>query len=109
MPALFKELSGQRCLLWVTYGPDKVVRAAFVTRVTQYPSKTMLSVDFAGGSMMRAWVDDVQRTFREYARDAGLGGVEMAGRGGWTRMLGRYGWKPSMVVLEVSAADGEPS
>ena len=105
MRDLFSGLSEQRYLLWVVYFvPDVTVQAAFVTRVAEYPSRTLLAVDFAGGSRMRGWVGKVQQTFREYARDMGLDGVEMFGRPGWTEVLGRYGWKASMVLVEADAA-----
>lgn len=104
MATLFSALSERRSVLWVAYPEDRTIRAAFVTRVAQYPAKKTLVVDFTGGSDMPLWVNDAQATFRAYATDAGCAAVELAGRAGWERMLRPYGWTPSYVVLEVSVA-----
>lgn len=107
---LLGALRERRSLLWLTYPEDRRVRAAFVTRIAQYPARRLVSVDFAGGEAMDEWVNDVQATFRRYAADAGCSGVEMSGRAGWGKVLGRYGWTPDFVVLTADAiADGAPT
>lgn len=112
MSTLFSALSEKRSVLWVAYrllqtGTAPTIRAAFVTRVAQYPAKKTLVVDFTGGSEMRAWVNNAQATFRAYAADAGCAAVELAGRAGWERMLRPYGWHESFVVLEVDVASSK--
>lgn len=89
-----------RYLLWVAHDGE-AIRAAFATRVATYPRRRMLSVDCAAGVHIRDWIDLVQMTFRNFSRDAGLDGVEMYGRPGWNRVLSRYGWERSMVLMEV--------
>jgi hypothetical protein len=107
MSSVFQWLTEQRYLLWVAYGPDRVISAAFVTRGAVYPKRKMLVVELAGGSEMQSWVSEGTRVFRAYARDAGLDGVEMFGREGWTRALKAYGWKQAGVLCEVSAAGAD--
>lgn len=104
MSTLFAALSEKRSTLWVAYPEDRTIRAAFVTRVAQYPAKRTLVVDFTGGSDMHAWVIEAQATFRAYAADAGCSAVELAGRAGWERVLRPYGWRESFMVLEVDVA-----
>ncbi len=72
-----------------------------MTRVATYPNRRTLVVDFAGGARMTEWVDLAQHTFREYALQAGLSGVELYGRPGWLRLLGRLGWRQEFVVLSI--------
>ena len=106
MATLFSGLSERRYLLWVTYPADLTIRAAFVTRIAQYPARKLVAVDFAGGAGMPDWLASVSDTFRRYATDAGCSGVEMSGRAGWARVLGAYGWTQDFVVLTVDAIDG---
>lgn len=100
-PSMLDRLRDGRYALWVAYDETETVRAAFATRVATYPRRNVLAVDCAGGTRMQDWIDLVQQTFRNFARDSGLDGVEMYGRPGWLRVLSRYGWKHSMVVMEV--------
>jgi hypothetical protein len=100
MDALYEGLILRRYLLWVAL-EDDVVYAAFTTRTAVYPRRKVLVVECAGGTRMREWLDLVQQTFRNFSRDSELEGVEMYGRPGWIRMLSRYGWKHTMMVMEV--------
>jgi hypothetical protein len=101
MPALLEGLHTAKYVLWVVYDDAQVIRAAFTSRVAVYPRRSVLAVECAGGTGMRHWVGLVQETFRNVSRDLGLSGVEMYGRPGWLRVLSRYGWKHSMMVMEV--------
>lgn len=104
MATLFSGLQNMNMLLWVVYQPDKVIRTALVTHQASYPARRMLSVDFVGGTQMRGWVGKVNEAFLAYAVDAGLDGVEMAGRDGWLRVLEPYGWKRGFVVMDIDAS-----
>lgn len=103
--ALFAACKASRGLLWVVYRQlDKIIRAAFVTRVAAYPRRTMLVIDCAGGTHMKGWLKTVLDTFRRFAAESGYGGVEMYGRKGWRRVLARCGWTEAFVVMEAQAA-----
>jgi hypothetical protein len=104
MQSVWEWLSTQRYLLWVAYPEDKTIRAAFVTRGATYPKRKMLVVELAGGDDLAGWGSEATRVFRNYARDAGLDGVELAGRTGWSRALKAYGWNTAMVLVDISAA-----
>lgn len=103
--ALFEELSDQRQLLWVIRddAAERIV-AALTTREAHYARRKTLVVDFVGGKHMRDWVEMASGIFRAYARDAGLSGVEMLGRRGWSKVLKSCGWQQNWVILEVSVA-----
>jgi hypothetical protein len=102
---VFENLCSQKQLLWVTYDDvDNEIAAVFTTRQAQYAKKAMLVIECAGGSRMRQWLRVASATFRAYARDAGLEGIEMYGRPGWSRVLRSCGWQQKLVVMEISAA-----
>jgi hypothetical protein len=108
MRSTFEWLMDERYQLWVVHGEDKVVIAALVTREAWYPRRGMLTVDLCGGSNLVEWASDATRVLRNYARDAGLEGVELFGRRGWARALKPYGWTGEVVLVEVNAAaEGE--
>lgn len=105
--ALFEELSDQRQLLWVVLDDTtNTLAAALTTREAHYARRHTLVVDFVGGRGMRSWIRLVSDTFRAYARDAGLSGVEMCGRRGWAKVLKSCGWQQNWVVMEVGVASG---
>lgn len=103
--SILQGLLEQRYLLWVAYD-DAVTRvaAAFVTRVAVYSHRASLVIDCAAGSQMRHWLQLASDTFRAYARDTDLAGIEMFGRPGWARVLKSCGWQQKLVLMEVSAA-----
>jgi hypothetical protein len=114
MSSVFDWLADRRYILWLMYKSSKtynldgqnVIRAAFVTRESHYPCRSMLTIDIAGGSDMAEWVEEADRVFRSYARAAGLDGIELYGRSGWTRALKNLGWTGGTVLLETSTAAG---
>lgn len=104
--SILQGLLEQRYLLWVAYDDAAArVAAAFVTRIAIYSNRASLVIDCAGGSQMRHWLHLASDTFRAYARDAHLAGVEMFGRPGWARVLKSCGWQQKLVLMEVAAAD----
>lgn len=107
MGEVFRRLRAGQHILWVARDDDGPVVAAFTTRVAQYPLKRMLVVDACGGSEMGEWLAVVVDTFRRFARDSGLDGVEMYGRAGWARALRRYGWRSPLVLCEIDVADAQ--
>ncbi len=82
-----------RYILWIAHTEDLQPRAALVTRVANYPRRSMLAVDLCGGSGLEEWAAEADRVFREYSRHLGLSGIELAGRIAWTRALKKLGWQ----------------
>lgn len=108
MHAIYEALQNSFQLLWVAYDDaDSEIAAAFTTRVAAYHKRSSLVIDCAGGSKMRQWLTVASKTFRAYARDAGLDPVELYGRPGWARVLKSCGWQQKLVVLEIDALASE--
>lgn len=110
LDTLYAGLKESRYILWVAKHQDALdISAAMTTHVATYPARKILSIDFVGGSEMDGWLPAASDTFRRYARDTGLDGVEGGGRPGWVKALRALGWAPSVVVVEVDAAEQEQS
>jgi hypothetical protein len=105
LSSVFDWLADRRYLLWLAYSNGRI-GAAFVTREAHYPCRKMLTIDIAGGSDMQSWVTEADQVFRAYAAAAGLDGVELYGRPGWTRALKNLGWTGGTVLLETDTAAG---
>jgi|TARA_Y100001951_G_C11162351_1_gene195484 hypothetical protein len=98
---VYNKIVNEIAHLWVALEGKEIV-AAFVTEITAYGQKKMLTVQFAGGSKMIEWVGEIDSIFRRWALDNGCSGVELTGRKGWVKALEGLGWKPSFVVVEKS-------
>ena len=105
MASVFDWLADRRYILWLAY-QDGRIGAAFVTREAHYPCRKMLCIDICGGSDMAGWVNSADATFRAYAKAAGLDGIELYGRAGWTRALKNLGWTGGTVLLETNLVAG---
>ncbi len=104
MATLYRGLTEHRFVLWVALNEKNETAAALTTHIASYPARKMLSIDFVGGDEMAGWLPTASDTFRRYASDTGLDGVEGGGRAGWVRALRKLGWTQSLVVVEVDAA-----
>lgn len=108
LTAVYEKLAQKFALLWlIDDGKDETV-AAFISRIAVYPRRKLLSIDFMGGERMTDWVETTDRVLESFARDAGLDGVEMVGRAGWSRTLGALGWRQNAVMLIRPVTAGEP-
>lgn len=98
--SVFEWLMDGRYILWVVHTENPAPVAALVTRVANYPRKSLLAVDLCSGIDLAEWVEEADRTLRIYARHSGLAGIELAGRPGWTRALRNLGWQQFGVLVE---------
>ncbi len=98
---VYEKIVNETAQLWVMLNGEKIV-AAFVTEITTYGQKKMLTVHFAGGSRMKEWLQKIDEIFRDWAIDNQCSGIELTGRKGWVKALGSLGWEPSFVVVEKS-------
>lgn len=99
LAAVYEKCREKFALLWLVDDEKDETVAAFVSRIAAYPRKKMLCIEFLGGDRMPEWVESVDHVLTNYARDAQVEGIEMAGRAGWTRPLGTLGWRQSAVTL----------
>ena len=80
--------------LWVVMDGKKMI-AVITTRVIEYPERRALAMDFIGGTRMKEWLPEAQRTIEKFARDNNCLHLEGYGRKAWKRWLTKYGWKPA--------------
>lgn len=99
LAAVYEKLAQKFALLWLIDDDKDETIAAFVSRIAAYPRKRMLCIEFLGGDRMAEWVSHTDKVLTDFARDAGLEGLEMSGRSGWTKPLGALGWRQSAVSL----------
>jgi hypothetical protein len=98
---VYDKIVNEIAQLWVAMEENEIV-AAFMTEITVYGQKKMLTVHFAGGSKMIEWLPEMDSIFRRWALDNDCSGVELTGRKGWVKALEGLGWKPSFVIVEKS-------
>ena len=89
-----------RYILWVVHTEDQQPKAALVTRVANYPRKSVLAVDLCGGIDLGEWAEEADRVLRGYSHHLGLSGIELAGRAGWVRALKKLGWQQFGVLVD---------
>ncbi len=99
LASVYEKLAQKFALLWLIDDDKDETVAAFVSRIAAYPRRKLLSIDFMGGERMTEWVGTTDAVLENYARDAGLDGIEMVGRAGWSRTLGAFGWRQNAVML----------
>jgi hypothetical protein len=74
------------------------LRGCAVTEIVVYPRKNVLHVFLAGGEMDQ--IVDMIDSAVDWSKGQGCSSMTIAGRNGWQRVLGKYGYKPVMTVLE---------
>lgn len=92
-------------LLWAVWQDGSPV-AYYTTRVTAYPRKKAMVLEWIGGSGIENWMDATIEAMREHARANECDHLEFTGREGWSRMLDRTGWKPEYVCYRMELSDG---
>jgi hypothetical protein len=68
--------------------------AACVVQVARYPAQNWLQILFCGGSGMRLWLEPLLDEIDSLAYENECVGIEISGRGGWRRVLRKYGYHP---------------
>lgn len=68
-----------------------------VTEIVMYPRKKVLHVFLAGGEMQQ--ILDFQESAAEFGRMNGCSSMTIAGRRGWTKVLGNHGWDEKFAVM----------
>lgn len=96
-------LSGD-LVLWAVFRAGAPA-AFYTTRLTVYPGRKALSVDWVGGSGVFSWIDPVLDAIEEQARRNGCKHLEGYGRKAWGRLLQRRGWKPEYVAYRMELGD----
>lgn len=86
--------------LWIAFGDDRQVVGCEVTRITDYPSRRVLTSLFTGGRNIRLWKDPMMGVMVRWAEDNQCTAIEGYGRKGWLKMLDAYGVKQTLILFE---------
>ena len=58
-------------------------------------------MDFIGGTRMKEWLPQAQKTIEQFAVDNNCSHLEGYGRKAWGRWLGKYGWEPDYIAYRM--------
>jgi hypothetical protein len=68
-----------------------------ITEFTLYPTKKVLHVFLAGGDMQQ--ILDFEESAAAWGKACGCSEMTIAGRKGWSKVLGNRGWKEVFTVM----------
>jgi hypothetical protein len=91
--------------LWIAFEGQKIL-GALTTGIVPYPHRLMLVGQFLGGERIMDWRKPMLETLDKFAKDQGCTGFEMAGREGFLKVLGPFGWRKKYTVFEKDYRDG---
>lgn len=95
-----KAIADRNFQLWVAVDPEsKVLRAAAVTEIVNFPRKRVCRVLGATGDDFEMWVDHIL-TMERWSKASGCTSMEPFTRPGWERVLKKHGYRKSHVLLE---------
>jgi hypothetical protein len=86
--------------LWITRDDDDNIVAALTTQIVNYPSRTLLSVQFLGGHGFDEWSNGMLDLLEAFARDANCSGVEAVGRFGFWPFFKKRGYTKAYCTYE---------
>lgn len=90
---IYTDLMTKDMQLWV------MDSACVVTQIQVYPRAKICVIVLCGGSGMGGWVDGI-REIEEWAKAEGCDAMKVHGRSGWEKVLNRYGYERSAIVLQ---------
>lgn len=92
-----REACEQRDMQMFLARGESDLRGVLVTQIVQYPTKRILEMAFMAGigiSDMLLFEHDIEK----FARECGVDDIEIVGRIGWSKVLGKD-WRQRAVVL----------
>jgi len=102
---IFDKLVDGDLQLWGIFSDEKELIAVLTTRVCQYRNSRALSIDWVGGSQMKAWLPQVLETLKSFAIHNGCSSLEGRGRSGWVRALKKFGWEQDYIAIKMELKD----
>jgi len=94
-----------RAVLWLIMVGSKP-RAAMTTSETKYPRRKVLCIELLGGEAVADWAEDAIGELARAAKAAGYDAIETKARRGWSKMAGKYNFRPVYVAYEMEIDDG---
>lgn len=104
---IYEDALQRKHLLWIAIDDamDNRIIGFATSKINSYPKRRLLSVEYLGGEDFESWMDALQETFCNFARDQGCDGIEAIGRIGWERMLKKIGWVKRLILVEFDLRD----
>lgn len=96
---IFKALLGGDWHLWTAEHEDGKPVAILIARIVQFPRLRACELLAATGSEMTQWQDFIA-DIEEWARAQGCTLMQPVTRPGWERVLAKYGYRKTHVLLE---------
>ena len=88
--------------LWISWNnTDKLVEAAFVTEVCDYPQMRTMRWVLAGGNNLEEWLSPLTEKVENWAKRNKCQRLEIVGRKGWTKVLRDYNPQAVYFVKEI--------
>jgi hypothetical protein len=100
LEAMYDEIATGKKNLWLVFEGNSDIECVAVTQVIKYPGKTMLSIDFLGGTGIDKWAFKLLDVLNSFAQDAGCSGLEAVARDGFQKWLGQNGFERSCAFFE---------
>ena len=72
-----------------------------ITEIIVYPRKKVLHV-FLGSGKRKELFEMIESAW-QWGQSIGCTGMTLAGRKGWTKLMGKFGFKPTLYVMEKSS------
>ena len=88
-------------VLWVVLDNEDNMVAAITTRISVYPRRKSMVLDFVGGSKLNAWKDVVIETISKFAKENNCQHLEGFGRKAWIRALRGNGFYPEYIAYRM--------
>lgn len=104
LPDVRDEILRGELVLWLVV-QDSVPKAFYTTRISDYPSRRALVIDWLGGADMDLWLDVAIGEMQSHARTNRCEHLEFCGRAGWKKVLVNRGWKPEYVAFRMELND----
>lgn len=89
---VYKAAKAGEYLLWIVIDDNSAIIATFTTRISAYPRRRSLCIDFVSGAKMGLWLQTALDKISEHAERCDCDLIEGYGRKGWERTLEKFGW-----------------
>jgi hypothetical protein len=87
---LKRAIEQKRMQLWCIH--DGTLRAAFITRITDYPNARILECMALTGRDPAMWIGFLLESMHKFAKENECDLMETGGRKGWERLFKKHGW-----------------
>ena len=94
---VYIDLLSGRSFLWI-YIKDSAIAACMVVAFENYPRKRTCRIRYIAGKHMNEFIDDFS-LFESWAQAGGADDIELVGRKGWCKILGKLNFSGGDIVM----------